>query len=173
MVKMVAKVSRWPEAVDLRLAATDCATGQTKLWSIKDNVPIISAIASSCCVPKIAPPIKINGRKYVDGGCGSANNLDKITETEARRVIFVGPFGGEHSAELGQEKLYLKQDAEQLRQAGYEVLLITPSERLAKEAGNDFLNPRLTPVAVECGIEDGLRITEEVRSFIAGRLTTI
>jgi len=133
---------------------------------MNDNVPFIKAVSSSCCVPKVAPPVVINGRRYVDGGCGSSSNLDKIIDTGVNRVLFIGPFGGEFSPDIGQEKRYLAEEIEQVKQAGIDLMVITPSESLSKKTGTDILNPALSPVAVECGLEDGASIARDLKSFL-------
>jgi NTE family protein len=167
IIRKVLRVSDWPKSTHFLAATTDCETGRVKLWRSSDGVPIGRAVAASCCVPGVFPPIMINGRRYVDGGCGSANNFDKIIETNVGRAVCIGPFGGEHSPELGQERRYLSEGIERVKQAGIEVLVITPGEGFVAKAGDNGLNPAVSPVLAACGIADGHRFAKEVKEFIA------
>jgi NTE family protein len=166
MVQKVIKVKGWPQDVNYMPTTTDCETGDLKLWRQSDSIPFIRAVAASCCVPNILPPVTINGRRYVDGGCGSVNNFDKIIETGIQKAIFIGPFGGEHSPEIGQERRKLSKEIEQVKQAGIDALVITPSAKLAESCGLDILNPALSPAAAECGLADGRDIAGKVKAFL-------
>jgi NTE family protein len=166
IIKKIIKVNQWPEKTNFMPTAVDCKSFEIKLWKKSDDIPLLKAVASSGCVPKVAPPIKINGKMYVDGGCGSASNLDQIIGTGAKRVIFIGPFGGEHSPKIGQSMDSLKEEIEQVKMAGIDVLIITPGKKFAEETGDEFLNPAKASIALECGIEDGLNIAEKVKEFL-------
>ena len=56
--------------------AVDCETGEFVVWNAEAGVPLSRAVASSCAVPGVFPPITLNGRKYMDGGMRSATNAD-------------------------------------------------------------------------------------------------
>ncbi len=72
--------------------AVDAETGEFVTWSKDSNVPLVRAIASSCCVPGILPPVTINGRRYIDGGMKSATNAELAAGHD--RVIVVSVTAG-------------------------------------------------------------------------------
>ena len=72
--------------------AVDAETGEFVTWSKDSGVPLVRAIASSCCVPGIFPPITINGRRYIDGGMKSATNAELAAGHD--RVLVVSVTGG-------------------------------------------------------------------------------
>ena len=67
----------WP-ARAYACTAVDAETGEFVTWSKDSGVPIERAIASSCCVPGIFPPITINGRHWggIRIGCDSSVLLE-------------------------------------------------------------------------------------------------
>jgi NTE family protein len=64
----------WPERY--RCAAVDVETGELRVWERAAGVPLDLAVASSCAVPGIFPPVEIDGRRYMDGGMKTALNAD-------------------------------------------------------------------------------------------------
>jgi NTE family protein len=65
----------WPER-SYACTAVDAETGEFVVWSAESGVGLARAVASSCSVPGVFPPITINGRRYIDGGMRSATNAD-------------------------------------------------------------------------------------------------
>jgi NTE family protein len=56
--------------------AINAETGEFVVWDRAAGVPLQAAVASSCSVPGIFPPITIDGGRYIDGGMRSALNTD-------------------------------------------------------------------------------------------------
>ena len=79
----------WPKG--FACTAVDVASGAFKMWEAGDGVALARAVASSCSVPGIFPPITIEGARYMDGGMRSATNFDLMKG--ARRVIAVAVVG--------------------------------------------------------------------------------
>ena len=78
----------WPDR-ELLITAVDVQTGELKVWDRTGDAPLRTAIASSCALPGLFPPITVNGRRYMDGGIGSGTNADLAKGTdrsEERRV---------------------------------------------------------------------------------------
>jgi NTE family protein len=63
----------WPDR-DFACTAVDVDTGELKVWDRPAGAPLDRAVASSCAVPGIFPPITIGGRRYMDGGVISPSN---------------------------------------------------------------------------------------------------
>lgn len=64
----------WPERY--RCSAVDVETGGLRVWDRAAGVPLDLAVASSCAVPGIFPPVEIDGRRYMDGGMKTPLNAD-------------------------------------------------------------------------------------------------
>ncbi|TQN44355.1 NTE family protein [Blastococcus colisei] len=67
--------TRWPER-KLVITAVDAETGEFRTFDRDSGVPLLQAVAASCAVPGVYPPVTIDGRRYVDGGMRSAANAD-------------------------------------------------------------------------------------------------
>ncbi|WP_324276382.1 patatin-like phospholipase family protein [Blastococcus brunescens] len=65
----------WPDR-KLVITAVDAATGEFRTFERDSGVPLLHAVAASCAVPGVYPPVTIDGRRYVDGGIRSAANAD-------------------------------------------------------------------------------------------------
>jgi NTE family protein len=64
----------WPAS--FRCTAVDTATGALKVWDAAAGVALPRAVASSCAVPGLFPPITLDGRRYMDGGMRTSLNVD-------------------------------------------------------------------------------------------------
>jgi NTE family protein len=78
----------WPERA-LVVTAVDAETGEFRPFDRDSGVPLVRAVAASCAVPGVYPPVTIDGRRYVDGGMRSAANADLAQGYE--RVVVLAP----------------------------------------------------------------------------------
>ncbi|HVY03872.1 MAG TPA: patatin-like phospholipase family protein, partial [Caulobacterales bacterium] len=60
----------WPDR-PFACTAVDTESGEFKLWTAESKVGLKRAVASSCSVPGVYPPVTIGGRRYMDGGMRS------------------------------------------------------------------------------------------------------
>jgi NTE family protein len=67
--------TQWPER-KLVITAVDAETGEFRTFDRDSGVPLLHAVAASCAVPGVYPPVTIDGRRYVDGGMRSSANAD-------------------------------------------------------------------------------------------------
>ena len=61
---------------DLHLVAVDADSGDHRVFSRADGVPLVDAVMASCAIPLIWPSVTVGGHHYVDGGMRSPVNLD-------------------------------------------------------------------------------------------------
>src|ERR1700759_3995006 len=78
--RMVAVAARlpvpdWPDRLML-VPPGDPPARQHPAFSKDSGVALADAVAASCAVPGIWPPVTINGRRYNDGGISSATHAD-------------------------------------------------------------------------------------------------
>lgn len=64
----------WPRR-RLVIPAID-VEGFLKVFDAESGVPLVDAVAASCAVPGVWPPVTIGGHRYIDGGVRSATNAD-------------------------------------------------------------------------------------------------
>jgi NTE family protein len=77
----------WPAR--LVVTAVDVYSGEPVSWTATSGVPLVPAVAASCAVPCLFPPITVNGSRYMDGGVRSRTNADLAAGYE--RVVIVAP----------------------------------------------------------------------------------
>lgn len=83
-------VQDWP-ARDLRITAVDAATGDAVVFTAADGVGLVDAVAASCAVPGIWPPMTVGERRYVDGGVRSIVGLDVVDDPTPDHPAPAGP----------------------------------------------------------------------------------
>ncbi|RAU98068.1 patatin-like phospholipase family protein [Mycolicibacter senuensis] len=77
---------RWPQRC-LRITAIDIDTGELTVFDRDLGVDLVDAVAASCAVPGVWPPVVIGGRRYMDGGMRSAINLDVADDCDVAVVL--------------------------------------------------------------------------------------
>src|SRR3712207_52449 len=65
--------TQWPDR-DLRVTAVDARTGEFRVLDRSSGVPLLQAVAASCAVPGVYPPVTIGGRPDRGGGIRSAGH---------------------------------------------------------------------------------------------------
>ncbi|OXM71330.1 patatin [Amycolatopsis vastitatis] len=146
-------VHDWPEQ-RLVIVAVDAETGEPRRFDHESGVSLVDAVAASCAVPGVWPPVTIDGRRYIDGGVRSAENADYAAG--ASRITVVAPLGLE--SQLPAEKPLLVV-LDELRAAGAEVALITPDEASVAAVGENPLDPSTRTPAAEAGRAQGAALT--------------
>jgi len=144
--------------------AVDCETGEFVVWNAAAGVPLSRAVASSCSVPGVFPPITINGRKYMDGGMRSAVNAD-LAKGHAQTLVVALRLGAGEMAERMMRPLYREIDV--VREAGGAVQLITPDDASVEAFGGNLMNPRHRPAAAQAGLNQGRRVAADLKGFWA------
>lgn len=158
-IAQVLGVQEWP---DRRFLATavEVGTGDFVVWDRGGGAPIERAVASSCCVPGVFPPVTIGGKRYVDGGVRSSTNADLAQGSAV--VVIVAPLA-ERQFEHGRRTL----DGEiaSLRADGSTVELIAPDAASLGVFGPDMMDPaRLVPAA-QAGFRQGQEIAERLQQI--------
>jgi NTE family protein len=71
-------VQEWGPGGRLQITAVDVETGALRVFDGTDGVSLVEAVAASCAVPGVYPPVPIQGRSYIDGGARSGSNADLL-----------------------------------------------------------------------------------------------
>ena len=135
-------IHQWPKR-RLLVTAIDTEDGSLVTWDRKSGVPLPLAVASSCAVPWVYPPVTINQRRYMDGGVRSTTNADVAAGFEV--VLIVAPMGGLMPTALEGE-------ISGLRSAGSTVDVILPDQPALSAIGPNPLDPVRRPAAAEAGL---------------------
>ncbi|WP_433444762.1 patatin-like phospholipase family protein [Nonomuraea sp. CA-141351] len=67
--------AEWPDR-PLLIPAVDAETGEAVIWDRHGSASLPEAVAASIAFPATAPPITIDGRRYIDGALRAGTNVD-------------------------------------------------------------------------------------------------
>jgi NTE family protein len=153
----------WP-AGDLRVTGVSVGTGERVVWTAASGVPLARAVAASCSVPGMFPPVQVGDGAFVDGGVWSGSNADVLLGSGVEAAVFVGPLVGDSG--IGRvSALALERERRRLAAEGVTLLDITPGERFAP-FGQDLMNPAHRSAAVEVGLVDGAEAATRVKDLL-------
>lgn len=148
----------WPER-GYACTAVDAETGAFQLWTQASGVGVVRAVASSCSVPGVYPPVTLNGRRYIDGGMRSPTNADLATGFD--KVVVVALRVGE-GGPADRMRALLDQEISVLTDGGAKVLLVTPDAGSQAAFGPNLMDFRRRPDAVRAGLAQGAALAAEV-----------
>lgn len=143
----------WPSRRIL-IVAVDAKTGEPRVFDRDSGVPLVDAVAASCAVPGIWPPVTIGDRRYVDGGVRSAENADYAAG--AKRVLIITPLGVDSAFPAEHP---LPQVVDDLRSSGSAVAIVSPDEASFAAIGTNPLDPGTRVPAAEAGRAQGRALT--------------
>jgi NTE family protein len=78
----------WPSR-NIGTVAVDTETGDTQVFTRESGVDLVKAVAASCAVPGVYPPVTIDGKRYMDGGARTTTNADLVSEYD--EIIVIAP----------------------------------------------------------------------------------
>ena len=136
------------------LVAVDAETGEPVQFDRTSGVSLVDAVAASCAVPGIWPPVTIGGRRYIDGGIRSGENADYAAGFA--RVTIVAPLGVDSPLPTDKPLAVV---VEELRAGGAEVAVIAPDEASVAAIGANPLDPATRAPAAFAGRAQGAALT--------------
>ena len=142
----------WSE-LELLVTAVDAFTGEFKVFDRHSGVPLVSAVAASCAVPGIWPPVTIGDSRFIDGGVRSGSNADLAEGSDI--VVIVAPFAGGFGPTVEDE-------AETLRDRGAIVEVIAADEGSTAAFGTNVLDPATRAPSLREGRRQGSLESERI-----------
>jgi NTE family protein len=94
----------WPER-RLLVTAVDIDSGEFRVFDRDSGVDLVHAVAASCAVPGIFPPVTINGRRYMDGGMRSIANADLAAGCDPVLILVPMREGGAGMGSVSKDEL--------------------------------------------------------------------
>jgi NTE family protein len=144
-------VPTWPEQ-RLLVVAVDTERAGRHVFDRTSGPDLVDAVAASCAVPGVWPPVTISGRRYIDGGVYSTDNADLATGSDLVLMLTLPPRVPPIAVVTADATL------ETLRRSGARVEVVHPDE--ATEAafasvGGNLLDPSVRAQAARAGREQG------------------
>jgi NTE family protein len=151
--------SDWPGR-PLAVTAIDTATGERVVFTRDSGVDLVPAVASSCAVPGVWPPVTIGTTRYMDGGIGSICNADLAGSAD--RVLVLAPMTGQEHNPLGTT---LAEEVEALRAGGAQVVVVAADEASTAAFGANPLDPATRAPSARAGRTQAAAVAETVRQL--------
>jgi NTE family protein len=136
---------RWPDDRRLLITTVDAETGEFAVLDADSGVPLVDAVAASCAVPGVWPPVTFHGRRWIDGGVRSPANADLARHCD--QVVVVAPIadGFGTITPLSRQVAVLRRTAR--------VAVVVPDKAARTAAGRNMLDPRRRGAAARAGRE--------------------
>ncbi|UNS98136.1 patatin-like phospholipase family protein [Streptomyces tubbatahanensis] len=150
----------WPERA-LRIAAVDAQSGEVETFGSDSSLSLLEAVAASCAVPLVWPPVSAAGRRWLDGGCRSAGNVRLARGY--RRVVAVVPIPsapGPHPS--------ARQEADELVAEGASVVCLTPDAASRRAMGRDMTADSRRPDTARAGHAQAVAAARTVADVLHG-----
>ena len=153
----------WPER-DFACTAVDVETGAFQLWTGASGVGITRAVASSCSVPGVYPPVTLKGRRYMDGGMRSGTNADLavghelVIVVQVRTAAMAGSAGEAHAQRFQDE-------IDALTGRGAQVVVLSPDDASQAAMGLNLMDFRKRADAARAGLAQGLADAADLRAI--------
>jgi len=155
--------ARWPAK---RYLCTTMAVddGSVVVWDEASGVPLARAVASSCSVPGIYPPITIRGKRYTDGP-RSITSAQLAAGHDRVLIALVRIAGSDETALARAAAAQLDAELRAIRDAGGTACVVSPDADAVRAFGVDLMNFRLRGVALDAGMRQGRAIARELAGF--------
>jgi NTE family protein len=143
----------WPSK-SYACTTVDAADGSFVVWNKDAGIGLARAVASSCAVPGIYPPISFRGHRYIDGGMRSATNADLAKGYGAVIVVAVTlRLMPSFIAEVFRRRFEAELDA--LRESGSRVEVIVPDEDSSTAFGLNLMDASRRQPSAQAGLRQG------------------
>ena len=151
----------WPDK-PLIITAVNCHSGEFVAWEKHHGVPIELAIASSCSVPALFPPVTIDGARYTDGGVRSATSADLTQRIEPDVVLMIATMGATNRGIGAIAARDIAREKAQLEAAGAKVVLLMFDQATKDAAGPNLMDPTKRVAVAATGYAQGLRSAVQI-----------
>ena len=153
----------WPNR-PLLVAAVDALTGDAVAFSGPQQGSLVDAVAASCAVPLLWPPMTVNGRPYVDGGVRSPTNADLAAGCD--RVVVVAPvtIATRRAGRIDRQLASLGPD---VRSA-----VVRPDDAARRAIGHNVLDDARRAVAAQAGRAQAAAVASQVAAVWDGGYST-
>ncbi|OZC90440.1 patatin [Rhodococcus sp. 06-412-2C] len=146
----------WPIR-DLRIVTVDALTGRHRVLDRGSGVQLVDAVAASCAIPGMWPPVTIGDHRYVDGGIRASENADLAVGFEKVLVFRVGALDLEHDP--------FDIERERLVKGGSKVEVVAPDADSSAAIGPDATDVAVRSAAAVAGRAQGNAIAERIAEF--------
>jgi NTE family protein len=153
----------WPKKA-YACTAVDAESGDFVVWGNDSGVGLARAVASSCSVPGIYPPVTINGRRYIDGGMRSGTNADLAKGHDLVVLVALRVASGADDPRTQRQRDILDREVKTLTDSGSKVELVVPDDASQAAFGANLMDARVRPAACQAGLAQGRALAERLKA---------
>jgi NTE family protein len=150
----------WP-ARSLVVTTVDARTGERVIFDRSSPLSLVDAVAASCAVPGIWPPVTIGGQQYIDGGIYSVTNTD-LADAHHRIIVLCPVAMGLGAPDAAR--------GESTAPGGGPLTIVADAESLAA-FGPNLLDPASRGAALDAGMRQADEVAVVVQSYWTGAAT--
>jgi NTE family protein len=147
----------WPDR-HLAVTAIDVESGERVVFDRNSGVPLVDAVAASCAVPVVWPPVTIGDRRFMDGGVGSSANVDAVWGADA--VVLLAPTAAPGLSPFGPTL------ADELAAHPGRTLGVFADDASIAAFGRNPLDPDCRAPSAAAGRDQGRRQAHEIAEFL-------
>jgi NTE family protein len=160
-------VKRWLDGLDvqwdgrLRVTAVEVESGRRVVFGSGDapSVPVSDAVVASCAIPGVFRPLRLDGRRYVDGGAWSPTNMDAADMRDGDRVLCLNPTAA--AGALGPvSRSVAAAESLVLRRRGADVQVVNPDDAAAETMGPNLMRRSGREAVMAAGLAQGRRLAK-------------
>lgn len=148
-----ASITDWPQE-PLLIPAFDAVSGQRRVFDRTSGVHLIDAVAASCAVPTVLPPMTIAGERYIDGGALSSINADLAAGHDAVLVLAPTTFALKRKWKAEAQVAALG--------GGVRSVVVSPDREARQALGRNSLDANRTAASAEAGRRQARTIADAV-----------
>lgn len=151
----------WASDRRLLVTAVDAESGEFTVFDKDAGIDLAGAVASSCAVPLVWPPVSVDGHRYMDGGMRSPANAD--LPKGAERVVVLAPLTATFSKGSRVEN--------QLARLGSSVrsVVVSPDTAAKRAIGKNVLDPAQRAASARAGREQAAAVLAQVSAVWPAR----
>ena len=147
----------WPLR-ELRITGIDITTGELVVFDRSSGIGLVDAVAASCAVPGVWPPVTIDGRRFMDGGVGSTVNMSAVRDCGVAVVLV--PSGTDSPSPWGTATV------DEITAFPAETLAVFADADSLAAFGPNPLDPACRAPSARAGRDQGRREARRVAEFL-------
>jgi NTE family protein len=154
----------WPEK-GFACTAVDAQSGAFQLWTKESGVGVVRAVASSCSVPGVHPPVTLQGKRWFDGGGRSSTNADLAVGHEVVVIVAVRLSDLTPGGALARVFARLDEEVRTLTDGGATVVSLLPDDASRAAMGGNLMDFQKRADAARAGLAQGLSHAQELKAL--------
>lgn len=181
MIEGFAPAGSWADHPATWIVAMDYDSGKRIPFGRQGAPPagLSEAVMASCAIPGWYAPIRIGGRRYVDGGTCSATSVDLLANRGLDEVIVLAPMASfdydlptsvparvERTIRRATSRRLLH-EVEKVRRGGTEVTILAPGRADLVAIGANLMDPRRRELVLETSLRTSAAALVERPDWLA------